>query len=49
MTAANETSGLLASAEKRQTPLPKGQLALLCAVRLMDPLTFTQASASGVR
>jgi len=46
----NETSALLESqgdAEKQQTPLPKGQLALLCAVRLMDPLTFTQASPSG--
>jgi len=48
--AMNETSALLESQgdrEKQQTPLPKGQLALLCAVRLMDPLTFTQASPSG--
>lgn len=25
-----------------KTPLPKLQLAILCAVRLMDPVTFTQ-------
>ena len=26
----------------KQTPLPKAQLATLCAVRLVDPIVFTQ-------
>ncbi|KXN90531.1 Protein ZINC INDUCED FACILITATOR 1 [Leucoagaricus sp. SymC.cos] len=43
----NETTPLLALEAqendlKRPTPLPKIQLAILCAIRLMDPLTFTQ-------
>lgn len=46
----DETASLLPAYEARQhapqkpTPLPKAQLAILCAVRLMDPLTFTQMS-----
>ncbi|KAJ3565839.1 hypothetical protein NP233_g7383 [Leucocoprinus birnbaumii] len=42
---ANETTPLLEAqhdAVKAPTPLPKAQLAILCAIRLMDPLTFTQ-------
>jgi hypothetical protein len=31
-------------APRNPTPLPKLQLAVLCATRLMDPLTFTQVS-----
>jgi hypothetical protein len=48
MHAANETTPLLPALEaqedalKKPTPLPKAQLAILCAIRLMDPLTFTQ-------
>lgn len=26
----------------KPTPLPKGQLAALCSVRLVDPIAFTQ-------
>lgn len=29
-------------APKRVTPLPKAQLATLCAIRLVDPIAFTQ-------
>lgn len=45
---ATETSPLLqhshveAQAVVSPTPLPKGQLAALCAVRLVDPIAFTQ-------
>ncbi|KAF5358502.1 hypothetical protein D9756_001697 [Leucocoprinus leucothites] len=45
MDPANETTPLLESqqnASKATTPLPKAQLAILCSIRLMDPLTFTQ-------
>lgn len=45
---AEETTPLLPihnaeqNALKKPTPLPRTQLAILCTIRLMDPLTFTQ-------
>ncbi|KAF9453281.1 MFS general substrate transporter [Macrolepiota fuliginosa MF-IS2] len=41
----DETAPLLPAIENaphKPTPLPKAQLAILCTIRLMDPLTFTQ-------
>lgn len=46
----SEETALLPAVDAQQdapndtTPLPKLQLAVLCATRLMDPLTFTQVS-----
>jgi hypothetical protein len=39
---AGELEALIAPAHREETPLPKLQLAILCAVRLAEPIAYTQ-------